>query len=149
MLAGKRSRPIGSVSVGARRLCGGLLRHNRGALGRSQRGALRLGGRGSAVSGGRAVDDGLLEFGDLGAAAESSGPRLSYRSVANENGIYCRSQESLDEPGRAGVSADEIAERAKDGSLAKNRAFLQQSRRRGRQADALSLQAFERVELGA
>src|SRR3979411_1045757 len=74
---------------------------------------------------------------------------LSHGSVANENGVDRRSEESLDEAGGAGVSADEIAEGAKDCALAKGAAFLEQSRCRWCQADTLSLQSLEGIELRA
>ena len=74
---------------------------------------------------------------------------LGHRSVANENGIDRRSQEPLDERGRVGVCAHEIAKRAEYCAFAENAALLEQPRCGGRQADALSLQPLERVELRA
>jgi len=74
---------------------------------------------------------------------------LAYNSVANENGVHRRAQEFLYEPGRARVGAHEIAERAEYRAFAENAALLEQARRGGGQADALSFEPLERVELRA
>jgi len=73
---------------------------------------------------------------------------LGNASVANENGVYRRAEESLDERRRIRIGAYEITEGAKDRSFAEDAALLEQLRCRRCESNALPLQAFEGAQLG-